>query len=157
MWEFRSKPQGNGEAPPELEELFEAIPELGLLYYCRWDLTAIFDTAKDRKDAERKINKLRADMNEYDLDFSAFWDTYDRWKDGILAYFDDRKTSGVVEGINNKARVITKRAYGLKTAASVWTRLTLDLNHAADVIGYSIQRIRQIATTIQCKFAACYT
>jgi transposase len=34
-----------------------------------------------------------------------------------------------VEGINNKARVITKRSYGLKSAESLGTRLILDLGN----------------------------
>lgn len=157
MWEFRRKPNANGEPPEELVELFEAIPELGVLYHCRWGLTAVFDTAKDRTDAQRQLEKLRVEMRDFEQDFSSFWETYERWKDGILAYFEEGKTSGVVEGINNKARVITKRAYGIKTAASLWTRLTLDLNHAADIIGYGVKRIREIAATIQRKFAAFYT
>ena len=121
MWEFRSKPKANGALAEELVELFEALPELGVLYYYRWDVTAVFDTAANRREAEERIEQLRAEMKENGLDLSAFWATYDRWKDGILAYFDEGKTSGVVEGINNKARVITKRAYGLKSAPSLWT------------------------------------
>ena len=31
---------------------------------------------------------------------------------GILAYLDTRMTNGPVEGINNKLRVIARRAYG---------------------------------------------
>ena len=45
---------------------------------------------------------------------SVRFETYDRWKTKILNYFDARQTSAAVEGINNKARVITKRTYGLK-------------------------------------------
>ena len=37
------------------------------------------------------------------------FETYDRWKTKILNYFDARQSSATVEGINNKARVITKR------------------------------------------------
>ena len=35
-----------------------------------------------------------------------------RWLDEILAYFDNRTTSGVVEGINNKLKLIKRSAYG---------------------------------------------
>ena len=47
---------------------------------------------------------------------------------GILNYFAAWQTSGPVEGINTKARVIVKRCYGLKSADSLWTRLVLELN-----------------------------
>ena len=50
-----------------------------------------------------------------------------------------------MEGINNEARVITKRTYGLKSAESLWTRLILDLNRATEAIGRSIEQIRQMA------------
>ena len=50
-----------------------------------------------------------------------------------------------MEGINNKARVIVKRAYGLKSADSLWTRLILDLNRASEAVGWSIEQIRQMA------------
>jgi transposase len=36
-----------------------------------------------------------------------------RWLDEIIAYFDNRTTSGVVEGINNKLKLIKRSAYGL--------------------------------------------
>ena len=73
------------------------------------------------------------------------FETYDRWKTKILNYFDARQTSAAVEGINNKARVITKRTYGLKSAKSLWDRLILDLNRASQAIGYSIEHIRQMS------------
>ena len=50
---------------------------------------------------------LRARTEALELDFSKFWTTYDNWKTGILNYFAERYTSAAVEGINNKARVIT--------------------------------------------------
>jgi Transposase len=71
--------------------------------------------------------------------------TYERWQEQILNYFQARQTSAAVEGINNKARVITKRAYGLKSADSLWTRLLLDLNRAKEIIRYSIVSIRAMA------------
>ena len=40
-------------------------------------------------------------------DLGSFFETYDRWKTEFLNYFDARQTSAAVEGINNKARVIT--------------------------------------------------
>ena len=116
MWEYRTKPTRGAEPSPELQKLFDAIPELGELYYYRWELTEIFDTAPSRRAAARHIAALRARMSESTLDLSAFWETFDCWKDGILAYFDEGKNSGVVEGINNKARVVTKRAYGTKVS-----------------------------------------
>ncbi len=57
-----------------------------------------------------------------------------------------------MEGINNKARVITKRAYGLKSAKSLWDRLILDLNRASDAVGWSIDQIRQMSSGLKALF-----
>ena len=56
----------------------------------------------------------RRECGQLGLDLGSFFETYDRWKTKILNYFDARQTSAAVEGLNNKARVITKRTYGLK-------------------------------------------
>ena len=40
--------------------------------------------------------------------------TIRRWRGAIIADFDERTTSGVVEGINNKLKLIKRRAYGMR-------------------------------------------
>jgi len=37
-----------------------------------------------------------------------------RWLDEIIAYFDNRTTNGVVEGITNKLKLIKRSAYGFR-------------------------------------------
>jgi transposase len=98
------------------------------------------------------LRQLRRETERLGLDLSSFFATYDRWKTEILNYFDARQTSAAVEGINNKARVITKRAYGLKSADSLWNRLILDLNRASEAIGWSIEQIRQMARGLKALF-----
>ena len=98
------------------------------------------------------MRRLRRETQRIGLDLGAFFETYDRWKTEILNYFDARQTSTAVEGINNKARVITKRAYGLKSADSLWSRLILDLNRASEAIGWTIEQIRQIAHGLKALF-----
>jgi hypothetical protein len=71
---------------------------------------------------------------------------------GTRHYFEARQTSAAVEGLNNKARVITKRAYGLKSADNLWTRLILDLNRASEAIGWSIEQIRQMVRGLKALF-----
>jgi transposase len=138
--------------------LFEKLPALRQLYELRVEFKRIFDETHDRRAAELALTawiiKLVAAFPEMD---KAFVMTYERWQEEILNYFDGRHTSGVVEGINNKARVITKRAYGLKSASSLWTRLVLDLNLAAEAIGKTIERIRAIADAFRPVFSAACT
>lgn len=42
--------------------------------------------------------------------------TIKRFKDGILAYVRTRLSNGLTEGLNNKTRLITRRAYGFHSA-----------------------------------------
>jgi transposase len=153
MWEFRRAPESlTAEEKQALEALFEEIPELKELYEVRLRFQEIFDTAPDRTTAARWLRQLRRKTESLGLDFSSFFATYDRWKTAILNYFDARQTSAAVEGINNKARVITKRAYGLKSADSLWSRLILDLNRAFEAIGWTINQIRQMAHGLKALF-----
>ena len=39
-----------------------------------------------------------------------------------VAYFDERTTSGVVEGINNKLKLIKRRAYGMRNFTNLKLR-----------------------------------
>src|SRR5436305_365975 len=153
MWSFRRDPESlTAEEKKSLESLFETLPELKELYQIRVRFKEIFDTARDRTTAARWLRKLRGEAERLGLDLSPFFATSDRWKTEILNDFDARQTSAAVEGINNKARVITKRTYGLKSAQSLWNRLILDLNRASEAIGWSIEQIRQMAKGLKVLF-----
>ena len=153
MWAFRRDPASlTPEEQQALEALFEKIPPLKQLYRVRLRFREIFDTARDRITAARWLRQLRRETERLGLDLSPFFETYDRWKTEILNYFDAHQTSAAVEGTNNKARVITKRTYGLKSADSLWTRLILDLNRAWEAIGWSIEQIRQMAQGLTALF-----
>lgn len=159
MWEFRRDPSSlTAEEKAKLERLFEELPQLRKLYELRVEFKRIFDATQDRTAAELALTAWIMKLLEVfpELD-KAFVKTYERWQEEILNYFDGRHTSGVVEGINNKARVITKRAYGLKSASSLWTRLVLDLNLAAEAVGQTIEAIRKTASAFRPIFSAACT
>lgn len=46
--------------------------------------------------------------------FPKSYQTILRWLAEIIAYFDNRTTNGVVEGINNKLKLIKRSAYGFR-------------------------------------------
>jgi len=137
-----------------LQGLFAELPVLKDLYDVRVRFKEIFDTAPDRTTAEQQLAELRARTESLGLDFSKFWTTYDNWKTGILNYFDGRYTSAAVEGINNKARVITKRCYGVKSSDTLWNRLILDLNRASEAVGPTIAELRKITSGLKAAFLA---
>jgi transposase len=158
MWEFRRRPEDLDEQQrAALEALFVRLPVLRVIYELRWQLTHVFDTAADRQTAAKAIEDWRADAAASGLDWGAFVGMYERHRDGILAYFEQRQTSGQVEGLNNKARVILKRAYGLKSTDSLWTRLILEVNRAGEKISRTINEVHQLANRIFNAFCGSYT
>jgi transposase len=45
--------------------------------------------------------------------------TLKRLKEGVLAYVSTRLSNGLVEGLNNKIRLITRRAFGFHSARAL--------------------------------------
>jgi hypothetical protein len=88
------------------------------------------------------LTGLWLDMLEDFPEMGAFIRTFEAWQEEILNYFDAHQTSGPVVGID-KARVIVKRVYGVKSAASLWTRLILDLDKGKDVVRHTMRPVRE--------------
>ena len=153
MWEFRRRPEDlSDEETAKLDALFEALPRLRTLYDLRVRFQQLFDTAPDRARALRALTGLWIDVLEQFPEMDRFIRTFEGWQDEILNYFDGRQTSGPVEGINNKARVIVRRAYGRKSAKSLWTRLVLDLNRGTDLVGHTIEQVRRLVLGFRAAF-----
>ena len=158
MHDFRRRPQDlKPEQTQALDALFEKVPTLGVIYHLRWQATAIFDKATDRTTAATQLREWIAAARESELDWQPFITMLENHWDGILAYFDEGRSSGPVEGINTKLRVITRRAYGLRNVATLWTRVLLDVNWAAKKVGQTIADIRTLVGSIRGYFAGCYT
>ena len=158
MHDFRRRPEDlKAENVEALEALFEKVPVLGQIYHLRWQVTAIFDTAANRKQAAKQLKEWIAEARESELDWEPFIGMLERHWDGILAYFDEGRSSGPVEGINTKLRVITRRAYGISNVSTLWTRALLDVNWAAKKVGRTISAIRALVGRTQAYFAGCYT
>lgn len=158
MHDFRRRPEDlKPEQTQALEALFEKVPLLGVVYHYRWEATKIFDTAPDRATAARALEEWIAEVRTTELDWEPFITMLKNHWDGILAYFDERKSSGPVEGLNTKVRVVLRRGYGIRNLATLWTRLLLDVNWAAKKLGPTIAGLRKLVQRIQGQFARCYT
>jgi transposase len=154
MWEFRRDPvKLTPEERQKLDRLFHKLPKLKKLYEIRVRFKEIFDTVSTRRKAAPRIVAVLLDAMDTFPKLESFLVTYENWREEILNYFDARQTSGGVEGINNKARVIIKRAYGLKSADSLWTRLILDLNRARQVVVNTIGRMHELVMGFRTIFA----
>jgi transposase len=129
MWPFRKNKADLGQNEVELlERLFSYSPALKLAYDFREELTALFEQDLTKAEATQAIEKWRKAVEISPLTcFDSFLTTLDTYLDEITNYFLHRDSSGFVEGLNNKVKVLKRRCYGLRNLAHLFQRLFLDL------------------------------
>ena len=116
-----------------LRLLFKHSPKLKRAYDLCSDLTNIFDMNITPGQAKRKLGGWIRRARKSGLTcFNSFIKTLSRSMQEITNYFRDRWTSGFVEGLNNKIKVLKRRCYGLTHIGHIFQRIRLDLE------GYSI-------------------
>jgi len=116
LWAFR-KNQADLETPEQdlLKRVFAYAPELEQADAYREQLTAIFEEALSKEEATKKLQDWQQQVRASGLRcYERFLKTLDTWREEITNYFLNRHNSGFVEGLNNKIRVIQRRAYGLR-------------------------------------------
>lgn len=120
------------------EELFSHSPELVEAYRLGIKLTQIFNTHMTRDEAIRKMNEWIKEVKQSGLTcFNSFVKTLKRHKNYIVNYFIDRNTSGFVEGLNNKIKVLKRRCYGIFDIKHLFQRLHLDISGYRILLGES--------------------
>jgi len=129
LWPFRKRSADLEETEQaRLEALLAYSPALTVAYRLREQLTAIFDTARSKQDGLRRIGFCRQRAVRSGLRcFDGFLALLDTWQDLIANYCINRQTSGFVEGLNNKIKVLKRCCYGLRNVVRLFQRLTLDL------------------------------
>lgn len=129
MWALRKEKQDlTQEESHTLEILFQYSPNLKTAYELQNSLTAIFDEHISVDAAKAKIEKWLVAVFKSGLDcFNDFIKTLDHWWDEILNYFVAHESSGFVEGLNNKIKVLKRRCYGITNVAHLFQRIYLDL------------------------------
>jgi transposase len=82
--------------------------------------------ATSRAEAERRLETFLIAVDRAGLPaFDAFAKGIRSWRQELLAHFDEPTTNGYAEGVINKVKVITRRAYGLPTFASFRQRVVI--------------------------------
>jgi len=129
MWVLRKNPE---ELEPEeretLKKLFKYTPLLGTAYVLCYALTGIFEQPLTKEEGRRQLRAWKELVKKSGLScFNSFLKTLDKWMDEITNYFVDRHSSGFVEGLNNKIKVIKRRCYGILNIGHFFQRLFIDL------------------------------
>ncbi len=129
MWPFRkNKVDLKPQEAQLLDRLFDYAPSLKLAYHFREKLTAIFQNDLTKTQATQAIKDWRQEVQTCQLTcFDPFLTTLDTYLDEITNYFLHRHSSGFVEGLNNKIKVLKRRCYGLFNLGHLFQRLFLDL------------------------------
>ena len=129
LWPFRKRStELDDDEKARLECLLGHSPALRQAYQLREELTRIFDTARSKADGLRRLRFWQWRVVKSGLEcFEPFLKLLDRWLELIANYFIRRQTSGFVEGLNNKLKVLKRRCYGLRNITRFFQRLTLDL------------------------------
>ncbi len=112
----------------KLCSLFAYSPALKVAYTLREELTAIFDLPLNRKQALQRLNKWQAKVRRQGVPcFDKFLKTLNNHLPLIANYFINRRSSGFVEGLNNKIKTIKRRCYGISRIDHLFQRIYLDL------------------------------
>lgn len=107
--------------------LFKHSEKLKLAYNYSHALTTIFNSAITKQEATEKFRNWALDVSSSSLKcFKTFIGTLNKYMNEITNYFNQRNSSGFVEGFNNKIKVLTRRCYGLKNIGRLFQRIKLD-------------------------------
>ena len=129
MWILRKNVADQTEEEMKvLKLLFMYSPVLEAAYLLRNNLTDIFNQKIGKYQAKYKLKSWIRSVKKTNLTcFDKFIKTLESRMEEVLNYFIQRHSSGFVEGLNNKVKVLKRRCYGILSVESLFRRLFLDL------------------------------
>jgi transposase len=96
-----------------VREAGQLYPALGVAYDLKERLRRMYEEAGSRHAAAIRLGWWVKKARTSGLrTFAKLADFMERWWETILIYFVERRSNGVVEGCNNKIKLIKRRAYG---------------------------------------------
>jgi len=130
MWVLRkNKEHLSPEEKVQLDFLFSLSPQLKEAYQLRESLTHLFNEDINKFQGKHRINSwIRKVQRSPVRCFDSFIKTLLKFKDEISNYFINRRSSGFVEGLNNKIKVIKRRCYGVLNRKHLFQRIYLDIS-----------------------------
>ncbi len=115
------------EEQAKLEAMFAVSPALQRLHDLKEAFRDVFETAPDRPTALEQLTEWVQDVEQRGVSgLTAFVATLRNWWEVILNYFHDRLSSGFVEGMNNKLKLIKRLAYGYRNFSHFRLRVLVE-------------------------------
>lgn len=112
----------NEKQKEKLEQVKEVCPTLGKMHELKEKFRDIYEKEQSEITGLLRISDWLKEAAIYYPDSKK---TIGRWIGEIIAYFNERITNGVVEGINNKIKLIKRSAYGFRNFDNFRTRVLL--------------------------------
>lgn len=112
---LKNKEDITDEEKQKLSFAFELSKPLEQLYTFKEKVRAIFKKKISKANARVLLKKL-VDKARKEIPHKAvlsFIKTYNTYEEEILNYFHERKSNGILEGINNKIKLIKRMAFGM--------------------------------------------
>ena len=106
----------------KLIQVKEVSPVLKIMHELKEKIRTIFEQTNNWLPALFKLGIWLSQAKRY---FPNSQKSMIRWLAEIIAYFDNRTTNGVVEGINNKLKLIKRSAYGFRNLENFRARCWL--------------------------------
>ena len=130
MWALRTpKVKLSDKYKAVLKRAFKHSPELKKVYELSEKLTQIFNTETSRNGGIRRLKNWITKVQQSGIKlFDTFIGTLEKRMKEIANYFVSRENSGFVEGLNNRLKVLKRRAYGIVDGIHLFQRICLDLN-----------------------------
>jgi len=128
MWFLRTTPrQLTAEEWETLTLLFLHSPSLKLAYEFSHQLTTFFNQKTQRSRVRHKIDSWIRRVKKSGLKcFDSFLSTLAQKMEEMLNYFIGRQSSGFVEGLNNKIKVIKRRCYEIFRTGQLFRQIYLE-------------------------------
>ena len=95
----------------KLEAIKENFPNLKEMQELKEEFRRIYETSKNPTEGKLSISEWLAKSS---IVFTKSCQTIRNCFGEIISYFERRTTNGVVEGINNKLKLIKRRGYGFR-------------------------------------------
>lgn len=106
---LRNKEDLTDKQKVELESIFRRCECLRMAYEMKEELREIYENSRTIKSGKRKLTKW---LRTAEIIFVESSQTIQNHLDGICNYFKNRTTSGVMEGLNNRVKLIMRQGYG---------------------------------------------
>ncbi len=99
-------------------KLFQEYRNLKKMHELKEEFRKIYETSENPTEGMLSISEWLAKSSSV---FTKSCQTIRNWFGEIISYFERRTTNGVVEGINNKLKLIKRRGYGFRNFQTIWS------------------------------------